>query len=80
MKNIFRISNLILATCLLMSSCYYNPSMMLKTDKDYKFTDFPDSTNAEYVFSVNDKFTFQLFYNDGLQVRGNLYDTRVSDN
>lgn len=53
-----------------MSSCtWLNPSIMLKTPKDYKYASAPDSTNAaEYRISANDIIEFSLFSNDGFKL------------
>ncbi|NQY67895.1 MAG: polysaccharide biosynthesis/export family protein [Flavobacteriales bacterium] len=51
-----------------LSSCYFNPSMMLKTKRDYQFSSFPKESNQEYVISPNDRLTFRLLYNDGFKL------------
>lgn len=53
-----------------MSSCtWLNPSIMLRTPKNYKYAANPDSTNtAEYRVSPNDIIEFSLYSNDGFKL------------
>lgn len=55
---------------LFFSSCgWLNPSIMLKTDKDYKYAANPDSTRAiEYKISANDILEFSIYSNDGFKL------------
>lgn len=55
---------------LFLSSCgWLNPSIMLKTKKDYAFAQNPDSTNAaDYKISPNDIIEFSLYSNDGFKL------------
>jgi polysaccharide biosynthesis/export protein len=52
------------------SSCaWLNPSIMLKTGKDYKYDKFPDSTKAaDYKISPNDILEFAIYSNDGFKL------------
>jgi len=68
MKRVYYLSTVIVLVNVFLSSCYFNPSMMLKTKRDYEFTSLPDSTSPEYVISPNDLFTFRLLYNDGFKL------------
>jgi polysaccharide export outer membrane protein len=55
---------------LFLSSCtWLNPSIMLKTKKDFKYAQNPDSTNAaDYRISANDIVEFSLYSNDGFKL------------
>jgi polysaccharide export outer membrane protein len=55
---------------LLLSGCgWLNPSIMLKTKKDFPYTKNPDSTNAaDYKISPNDIIEFSLYSNDGFKL------------
>ena len=55
---------------LFLSGCsWLNPSIMLKTKKDFKYTQNPDSTNAaDYRISPNDIIEFSLYSNDGFKL------------
>lgn len=55
---------------LFLSSCsWLNPSIMLKTKKDFKYAQKPDSTNAaDYRISPNDIVEFSLYSNDGFKL------------
>lgn len=45
-----------------------NPSIMLKTGKNYKFAEFPPSQPVEYKIAPNDVLSFQIFSNDGFKI------------
>lgn len=46
-----------------------NPSIMLETDRNYKFSTLPDSlTTVDYKISANDLLNFRLFSNDGFRL------------
>lgn len=45
-----------------------NPSIMLKTGKDYQFATFPPSQPIEYKIAPNDLLSFQIFSNDGFKL------------
>lgn len=55
---------------LFLSSCsWLNPSIMLKTKKNYTYAQNPDSTNAaDYKISPNDIIEFSLYSNDGFKL------------
>lgn len=55
---------------LFFSSCaWLNPSIMLKTNKDYKYSQNPDSTKAsDYKISSNDILEFSMYSNDGFKL------------
>lgn len=45
-----------------------NPSVMLKTDKDFKYSTFPVEPSAVYKIAVNDEVSFSIFSNDGFKL------------
>ncbi len=55
---------------LFLSSCgWINPSIMLKTDKDYQYSKYIDSTKAlDYRISTNDIIEFSMYSNDGFKL------------
>ena len=55
---------------LFFTSCaWLNPSIMLKTGKDYKYSQNPDSTQAlDYKISQNDILEFSMYSNDGFKL------------
>ncbi len=58
------------------------PSMMLETNRNYKFTPLPDSVQSEeYKISPNDLINFRLYSNDGFRLVdfSNLDNTSVTN-
>lgn len=54
---------------LLLASCApLNPSIMFKTDKNYKYDAIPDSNEVEYKIAANDVISFRLFTNNGFKL------------
>lgn len=55
---------------LFFSSCaWVNPSIMLKTGKDYKYAKTPDTTKVlDYKISPNDILEFSMYSNDGFKL------------
>jgi polysaccharide export outer membrane protein len=55
---------------LFLSGCgWLNPSIMLKTGKDYQYSSIPDSTKAaDYRISPNDILEFNIYSNDGFKL------------
>ena len=55
---------------LFFTSCgWLNPSIMLKTNKDYKYSQNPDSSKAlDYKISSNDILEFSMYSNDGFKL------------
>lgn len=55
---------------LFLSSCgWINPSIMLKTGKEYKYSQNPDSSKASnYKISPNDILEFSMYSNDGFKL------------
>lgn len=53
-----------------LSGCaWLNPSIMLRTSKDYQYTKTPDSTKiGEYKISANDILEFNIYSNDGFKL------------
>jgi len=45
-----------------------NPSVMLKTGKDYKYATFPVEPSPVYKIAVNDMVSFSIFSNDGFKL------------
>lgn len=45
-----------------------NPSVMLRTGRDFKFDTFPPSQPIEYKIAPNDVLSFQIFSNDGFKI------------
>lgn len=60
----------LLGLLLFFSSCgWLNPSIMLKTDKSYKYAANPDSAKvADYKISPNDILEFSIYSNDGFKL------------
>lgn len=60
-----------------LSSCNrLNPSIMLKTDKDYEYDEVPNESILEYKIAPNDIVSFRLYTNDGFK----LIDFTTSNN
>ena len=53
-----------------LSGCYLNPSVMLKTPRNYRFTSFDSTlvTSVGYKIAINDVIEFRLYSNDGFRV------------
>jgi len=55
-----------------LSSCV-SPSMMLRTPRDYDFSQFDSiRTDSDYVIAVNDKLLFRIYSAEGLSYLDNL--------
>jgi polysaccharide export outer membrane protein len=50
---------------IVLASCNYNSSVMLKTGKNYPFDPPPIGTSSEYIISPSDIIEFKLYTNDG---------------
>lgn len=50
-----------------LSSCdkYLNRSLMLRTDKNYPYSEFPDVQDKEYRLAADDRIAVRMFTNDG---------------
>lgn len=60
---------LLLGVLLAASGCkILNPSIMLRTDRDYQYAEPPDSISPEYVIAPNDILQFRLYSNNGFKV------------
>jgi polysaccharide export outer membrane protein len=70
----------LLVMAVMLSSCYTNQSIMLKTPDDYPFAVYNDSLNNKetYKIAVADFVTISVFTNDGRQRLGILIDPLVS--
>ena len=70
----------LLVMVVMLSSCYTNQSIMLKTTDDYPFAVYNDSLNNKetYKIAVADFVTISVFTNDGRQRLGILIDPLVS--
>lgn len=53
---------------LLLSGCTINRDIMFKTDSEYVFDEFKDSTALQLKLQPNDVFEFRLFANDGFKM------------
>lgn len=60
----------LLGLMLLLSGCgWLNPSIMLKTGKNYQFTQNPDTVKSvDYKISSNDILEFNIYSNDGFRL------------
>lgn len=69
-----------LVVVVMLSSCYTNQSIMLKTPVDYPFVVYNDSLNNKetYKIAVADFVTISVFTNDGRQRLGIAIDPLVS--
>lgn len=69
MRRIYSISALFFLCAILFVGCRsLNPSIMLKTPKDFKFATFPPSQPIQYKIAPNDLLSFQIFSNDGFKL------------
>lgn len=68
MKKIQYILLIVLAEAILFQGCRLNPSIMLKTGKDYKYSKFSTEPPPLYKISVNDELRFSIYSNDGFKL------------
>ncbi len=70
----------LLVVVVMLSSCYTNQSIMLKTPDDYPFAVYNDSLNNKetYKIAVADIITINVFTNEGRQRLGIVIDPLVS--
>src|ERR1035437_1178704 len=45
-----------------------NPSVMLKTGKDFQYSTFPAEPSPVYKIAINDMVSFSIFSNDGFKL------------
>ena len=67
----FRVNNfaIILSCAIFFTGCrVLNPSVMLKTKADYKYSEFPPSQSLQYHIAPNDQLSFKIFSNDGFKM------------
>jgi len=68
MKNI-RIALYLLVLTIVFSSCrIFNPSVMLKTKKDYPYAVAEDTLARDHLIKTGDILTFRLFSNQGFKI------------
>lgn len=69
MKKIYQFLLLLAGAIIILSGCRsLNPSIMLKTGKNYKYAEFPPQQIVEYKIAINDKLSFQIYSNDGFKL------------
>ncbi len=69
MSKHIRFALIVLAASIAFSSCrVFNPSIMLKTDRDYSFDAAVDSIPRDHIIKPGDILTFQLFSNQGFKI------------
>lgn len=69
MKRISVVLFLVVLITLFLPGCRsLNPSVMLKTGKDFNYSVFPPVQPVEYKISQNDIVSFSIFANDGFQL------------
>lgn len=60
---------LFIITALVLNGCRsLNPSVMLKTGKNYKYASFPETQKEEYQLAPNDLLNFSIYSNDGFKM------------
>lgn len=62
------ITLLVLLAVALQSCRVLNSSRMFKAPKDYPYVGITDTVAQEYRFSVNDRYSFQMYTNDGFRL------------
>ncbi|MEK6616308.1 MAG: polysaccharide biosynthesis/export family protein [Bacteroidota bacterium] len=69
MKSKFNVFVIIISSVILLIGCRaLNPSVMLSTGKDFKYSTFPPTQPLEYKISQNDELSFSIFSNDGFKL------------
>jgi len=69
MKRIYYIFLLAVLGLFLFTGCRsLNPSVMMKTGKNFKYSTFPPTQPMEYKISENDALSFNIFSNDGFKL------------
>ncbi|MDC1222018.1 polysaccharide biosynthesis/export family protein [Salibacteraceae bacterium] len=69
MSRQIRFALIVLVASIAFSSCrVFNPSIMLKTDRDYPFDAAVDSIPRDHILMPGDILTFQLFSNQGFKI------------
>ena len=69
MKRIYYIFLLTVFGSLIFTGCRsLNPSVMMKTEKNFKYSTFPPLQPMEYKISQNDALSFNIFSNDGFKL------------
>ena len=69
MKRFFFLLPVLAAGILLLDGCRsLNPSVMLRTGKNFKYTPFPTNQKMEYQIAPNDELNFNIYSNDGFKL------------
>lgn len=63
-----QITLLFFIAALLHSCKILNSSRMFKAPRDFNYATIKDSVKQEYHFGVNDRFSFQMYTNDGFRI------------
>ncbi len=64
-----------------LTSCkFLNPSLMLKTPRDYKFDELPTNKEIETRLRPNDKINMVLLANDGFKLLDLVGENRIATN
>jgi len=69
-KFLIKTGLILFASCLIFASCSINPSIMLKTKKDFPFDTLLDTFQVKYKLAPNDILEFSLTTNDGYRLLG----------
>ena len=69
MKRIQLVFAVAVFASLILSGCRsLNPSVMMKVNKDFKYSTFPSNPPVEYKLSPNDDIDINIFSNDGFKL------------
>ncbi|NVO02389.1 MAG: polysaccharide biosynthesis/export family protein [Bacteroidetes bacterium] len=69
MNKFLKISLFLLVAASISSCKLMNPSQMLRTEKDFKYSEFPTNQAVdEYKIAPNDELTLRLFTNEGEKI------------
>lgn len=69
MKTLFHSLIFFAIAVILFSGCHFlNPSLMLKTKKDFKYSPFPTAAPTAYKIGANDVIRFKVYSNDGFKL------------
>lgn len=69
MKRLNHILVFIVFSAIILQGCRsLNPSVMLKTGKGFKYSEFPTEPSPVYKIAVNDIVSFSIFSNDGFKL------------
>jgi polysaccharide export outer membrane protein len=69
MKHKFSTFGYLVLCIIMLAGCRaLNPSIMLKTKRDFKYSDFPSTPPKEYKLAPNDELSFRIYSNDGFKL------------